>query len=78
MSHKLLFACLAGLCTQVHEAIMTFQQAKEFADAHPNCQGFTYESEERYPKTPVRVWFKSRLNVLYNEDWWSWSTGHGM
>ena len=44
----------------------------------PNVQGFTYESKERYPEYPVRVWFKSKLNVLYNDDWWSWSTGAGM
>ena len=32
----------------------------------------------RPPEYPVRVWFKSKLNVLYNDDWWSWSTGAGM
>ena len=57
---------------------MTFEEAKKFAARLPNCQGFTYESQERYPTEPVRVWFKSRLNILYNDDWWSWSTGRGM
>ena len=58
--------------------VMTFEEAKKFAARLPNCQGFTYESQERYPTEPVRVWFKSRLNILYNDDWWSWSTGRGM
>ena len=57
---------------------MTFDEAKAFAAKLPNCQGFTYEAKARYPTEPVRVWFKSRLNVLYNDDWWTWSTGKGM
>lgn len=57
---------------------MTFAEAKEFAKRLPNCQGFTYECSERYPDKPVRVWFKSQINVLYNEGWWTWSTGKGM
>ena len=57
---------------------MTFEEAKALAARLPNCQGFTYESEERYPTTPVRMWFKSKLNILYNEGWWTHSTGRGM
>ena len=26
----------------------------------------------------IRIWFKSKLNVLYNETWWTYSTGLGM
>ena len=63
----------------VHEAVMTFDEAKAFAEKLPNCQGFTYEAKDRYPNdAPVRVWFKSKLDVLYNDDWWTWSTGRGM
>lgn len=68
--------CIAG--NDVHEAICTFEQAKALAVTIPGCQGFTYEHAERYPTEPTRVWFKSKLNVLYNESWWSYSTGSGM
>lgn len=36
------------------------------------------ECTDRYPEKPVRVWFKAKIDVLYSEDWWTWSTGLGM
>ena len=57
---------------------MTVEEAKEFAAKIPNCYGFTYNSAERDITTPTRIWFKSKLNVLYNEAWWTYSTGLGM
>jgi prolyl 4-hydroxylase len=68
--------CIAG--HDVHEAIMTFAEAKAFAAKHPAVQGFTYENADREPTEPTRFWFKSRLEILYNESWWSYSTGRGM
>ena len=40
--------------------------------------GFTFNSADRNHQGPIRIWFKSKLNVLYNESWWTWSTGLGM
>jgi hypothetical protein len=57
---------------------MTFAEAKAFAAKHPAVQGFTYENADREPTEPTRFWFKSRLEILYNESWWSYSTGRGM
>ena len=34
-----------------------------------------FQHPEREPAVPVRVWFKSRMAVLYNEEWWSCSVG---
>jgi len=68
--------CIAG--NDVHEADMTFDEAQAWADKHPECTGFTYEHPERYPSTKTRVWFKAKLEILYNETWWSYSTGRGM
>jgi len=68
--------CLAG--DDIHEAIMTFEEARAWAVQHPMCMGFTYSSRERNPTVPVRVWFKSKLKVLGNDDWWSYSLGRGM
>ena len=51
---------------------------RSFAKKLPHCQGFTYECTDRYPEKPVRVWFKAKIDVLYSEDWWTWSTGLGM
>jgi len=65
--------CLAG--DDVHEAIMTFEEAKAWAAVHPEVEGFTYKSVERRPDRPTHVWFKSRMRVLYNEEWWSYSLG---
>ena len=76
--HEGLYKGLSIAGHDVHEEVMTFTEAKKLALSLPNVQGFTYESKERYPEYPVRVWFKSKLNVLYNDDWWSWSTGAGM
>ena len=68
--------CIAG--HDVHEAIMTFEEAKEYAASDSRVQGFTYEHPDRFPTERTRVWFKSRIEILYNEQWWSWSTGRGM
>lgn len=68
--------CLAG--DDVHQAVMTFEQAKAFASAHPGVQGFTYKSNVRHPEEPTHVWFKSRMRVLYNEEWWSYSLGNAV
>ena len=65
--------CLAG--DDVHVACMTFAEAKAWAAAHPGVAGFTFQHPEREPAVPVRVWFKSRMAVLYNEEWWSCSVG---
>jgi len=76
--HEGIYKGLSTAGYDVHEEVMTFEEARALASKLPQCQGFTYESKDRYPTTPVRVWFKSKLNILYNEDWWSWSTGAGM
>jgi len=76
--HEGIYRGLSIAGDDVHEGVMNFEKAKALALRLPNCQGFTYEHSDRYPTDDVRVWFKSRLNVLYNEDWWSYSTGFGM
>lgn len=76
--HEGLYKGLSIAGSDVHEAVMTFDEAKAWAAKLPNCQGFTYESKDRYPKEPTRMWFKSNIEVLFNEDWWTWSTGFGM
>ena len=53
--------CLAG--DDVHEAEMTFAEAKAWARCHPQCEGFTFKSREREPTERVTVWFKSTLKV---------------
>jgi len=68
--------CIAG--NDIHEAVMTFAEAKAWAAKHPHVQGFTFEHADREPTEPTRVWFKSRIEILYNESWWSYSTGNGM
>lgn len=74
--------CLAG--DDVLEADMTIPQAKAYAAKNDQVLGFTYNTEMKDPKDDkgndrvVRVWFKSKLNVLYNETWWSYSAGKGM
>jgi len=68
--------CLMG--DDLLEAVMTVEQAKEWAAQSPQCYGFTYNSAERDVKDPIRIWFKSKLNVLYNDSWWTYSTGLGM
>lgn len=62
----------------VHEADMTLEEARAWTAAHPECFGFTYNTKERQPPGKVHIWFKNKLNVLYSEDWWTWSTGRGM
>ena len=57
---------------------MTIEEAMQWASNNKQCFGFTYNSANRDVDGPIRIWFKSKLNVLYNESWWSWSTGLGM
>ena len=68
--------CVAG--DDIHEAVMTFDEAKAWAASHDGCQGFTFQHPDRRPTEPCRVWFKTRLRVLYCEGWWSYSLGHRM
>jgi prolyl 4-hydroxylase len=68
--------CLAG--DDILEAVMTIEEAMQWASNNKQCFGFTYNSANRDVDGPIRIWFKSKLNVLYNESWWSWSTGLGM
>ena len=68
--------CLAG--DDILEAVMTIEEAMQWATNNKQCFGFTYNSANRDVDGPIRIWFKSKLNVLYNESWWSWSTGLGM
>ena len=59
----------------LHEAVLTFDDALAWAKAHPACQGFTYQSADRRPSKPTRVWFKSRLRVLHADGWYTYSVG---
>jgi prolyl 4-hydroxylase len=68
--------CLAG--DDVHQAVMTFEQAKAWAVAQPQVQGFTFQHPHRQPQEAVRVWFKSRMEVLYDDNWWAYSLGRGI
>lgn len=68
--------CLAG--DDIHEAVMTVAQALEWAKANPLCFGFTFQHVDRDPTEPLRCWFKSKLKVLYSEQWWTYSLGRGM
>lgn len=68
--------CLAG--NDVHEGMYTFEEAKQWAANCPQCAGFTFQNGEKQPITKTRVWFKSTLEVLYSETWWSYSLGRGM
>ena len=67
--------CLAG--DDIHVAVMTLEEAIEWSSKNPQCVGFTYGSDERDLSGPTRIWFKSKLNVVYNEKWWTYSTGLG-
>lgn len=68
--------CLAG--DDVYEAEMTLTDAIAWAAAHPECFGFTYNKTEKMPEGVMHIWFKSKLQVLYNETWWTYSVGRGM
>ena len=57
--------CLAG--DDILEAVMTIPEAIEWASNNKQCYGFTYNSAEKEVDGPIRIWFKSKLNVLYNE-----------
>jgi len=76
--HEGIYKGLSTAGNDIHEAVMTFEEAKAYAATLTGCQGFTYEHPMRHPDTKTRVWFKSKLNVLFNEDWWTYSTGFGM
>ena len=64
-----------SLGDDLHEAVLTFDDALAWAKAHPACQGFTYQSADRRPTKPTRVWFKSRLRVLHADGWYTYSVG---
>ena len=68
--------CLAG--DDILEAVMTIPEAIEWAHRNKQCYGFTFNSADKDIQGPTRIWFKSKLNVLYNESWWTYSTGLGM
>ena len=51
------------------------RRSKTAAKAHPACQGFAYQSADRRPSKPTRVWFKSRLRVLHADGWYTYSVG---
>jgi len=76
--------CLAG--DDILEEVMTVEEAiqrcneynKKKSSSEPACYGFTYNSADKDVKGRIRIWFKSRLSVLYNEQWWTYSNGLGM
>ena len=51
--------CLAG--DDLHEAVMTLAQAREWAKANPLCQGFTFQPPSRAPEPKRR---RRRLQCL--------------
>ena len=75
---------LCGAGDDVHEADMTLDEAREYCHANPECQGFTYNTVEQEPVGVVHIWFKSQLNLLYDETeewlqtWWTYSNGRGI
>jgi len=68
--------CVAG--DDLHEDIMTFEEAKLWALLHPACQGFTFQHPDRFPSCKIRVWFKRNLRILDSVGWWSYSLGRHM
>ena len=56
---------------------MTIPEAIQWACNNKHCYGFTYNSPTKEVNGPIRIWFKSKLNVLYNESWYSFSTDSG-
>ena len=68
--------CLAG--DDLLAAVGTVDQAIQWADANPHCSGFTFQSADKDAHGPIRIWFKAKLDVAYNETWWTYSTGLGM
>ena len=73
--HEGVYAGHAIAGDDLHEAVLTFDDALAWAKAHPACQGFTYQSADRRPTKPTRVWFKSRLRVLHADGWYTYSVG---
>ena len=73
--HEGVYAGHAIAGDDLHEAVLTFDDALALAKAHPACQGFTYQSADRRPSKPTRVWFKSRLRVLHADGWYTYSVG---
>ena len=71
----------SGHCLRGHdlfEAVMTWDEAVQWAERNPQCEGFTYKHSARCPKEPTRFWFKSHLHVLVHEEWWTYSLGRGL
>ena len=67
-----------GLCAagdDVYEADMTLEEARAYCDSNPECLGFTYNAVEQEPAGVVHIWFKSHLNLIYDESWFSYSNG---
>lgn len=54
---------------------MTFEEAKLWASQHDQCMGFTFMHASKEPLETVRIWFKTKLEICYNESWWSYSLG---
>jgi hypothetical protein len=50
----------------------TFAQATALCDAHPSCDGFTFESTSPQPFMPVKTFFKSAAEVSGDATWQSW------
>ena len=73
--HEGVYAGHAIAGDDLHEAVLTFDDALAWAKAHPACQGFAYQSADRRPTKPTRVWFKSRLRVLHADGWYTYSVG---
>lgn len=76
--HEGLYAgrCLAG--DDLHDGVYTWEEAKTLATNMLKCVGFTYEHQDKVPVGKIHCWFKSELEVLYMEGWWTYSTGLGM
>ena len=68
--------CLAG--DDILEKVMTVEEAIKWANENPLCFGFTFNHADKNFAGPIRIWFKGKLNVLFNESWWTYSTGAGM
>ena len=55
--------CLDG--DEIHEALMTIEDAKAWARRQPGCMGFTYSGHQKDPAGPVVIKFKSALKVRH-------------
>jgi len=76
--------CLAG--DDILEEVMTVEEAMQWCAEYNKsksstelpCYGFTFNSSDKDVKGSIRIWFKSKLNVLFSEQWWTYSNGLGM